>query len=101
SIVVVVPSDKIASDWVKFAGMMDMPLYQLQSTSENGKSGPIITTYANFGQNRTLADREWDLIIADESHYLSSSESGSTTAALEMLRGLSGHHEGMNAWLQS
>lgn len=100
NIIVVVPSDKIASDWVKFAGMMGVDLKQLEDTASNGKTGPIVTTYANFGQNETLAQRDWDLVVADESHYLSSNESGDKTAALEQLRALTGHHNGFYSWVR-
>lgn len=100
NIVIVVPSDKIASDWVKFARMLGVELKQLADTNDNGKTGPIVTTYANFGQNESLAQRDWDLVIADESHYLSSNEGGDKTAALEQLRALTGHHDGFYRWVR-
>jgi len=100
NIVIVVPSDKIASDWVKFARMLGVELKQLADTNDNGKTGPIVTTYANFGQNESLAQRDWDLVIADESHYLSSNEGGDKTAALEQLRALTGHHAGFYRWVR-
>lgn len=99
NIAIVVPTDKVASDWVKFAGMMDMPLRQLSGIDDAGGSGPIVTTYANFGQNDALYSRQWDLIISDESHYLSSNANGDSTAALDKLRGLTGHPEGFQHWL--
>ena len=98
NIAIVVPTDKVASDWVKFAGMMDMPLRQLSGIDDAG-SGPIVTTYANFGQNDALYSRQWDLIIPDESHYLSSNANGDSTAALDKLRGLTGHPDGFQHWL--
>lgn len=94
NIAIVVPSDKIASDWVKFAGMMGIELKQLADTRDNGGTGPVITTYANFAANESLAQRDWDLLITDESHYLSSNEAGESTGALEQLRALTGHHAG-------
>lgn len=94
SIIVVVPSDKIASDWVKFAGMMGIDLKPLADTKDNGGKGPVITTYANFAANDSLALRKWDMAITDEAHYLSSNEAGETTGALEQLRALTGHHGG-------
>lgn len=100
NIAIVVPTDKISADWVKFAGMIGMPLKKLDGINDNGGSGPVITTYANFGQNNALAKRNWDLIINDESHYLSSNEDGDTTAALDQLRALTGHHGGMYKWMQ-
>lgn len=98
NIAVLVPTDKVASDWVKFAGMLDMPLHQLNGIDDAGK-GPIVTTYANFGQNDALYGRQWDLIIPDESHYLSSNAAGESTAALDKLRGLTNHPDGFQHWL--
>ncbi|WP_313824105.1 PLxRFG domain-containing protein, partial [Leclercia sp.] len=98
NIAVIVPTDKVASDWVKFAGMLDMPLHQLNGIDDAGK-GPIVTTYANFGQNDALYSRQWDLIIPDESHYLSSNAAGESTAALDKLRGLTNHPDGFQHWL--
>lgn len=101
NILIVVPSDKIASDWVKFAGFMDMPLKQLEGITDNGKSGPVITTYANLGQNDALAKREWDLVIPDESHRLMQNEAGDVTDQLRMFRALTGHPDGFSTWLQA
>lgn len=98
NIAIVVPSDKIASDWVKFAKMMGIELKQLTDTKDNGGTGPIITTYANFAANESLALRNWDLAITDESHYLSSNEAGESTGALDQLRALTGHHAGFYTW---
>lgn len=97
-VLVVVPSDKIGSDWVdtahRFFGVKDAA--QLPSTFDNGKDRRlVVTTYANFGQNNTLVNRPWDLIVADESHYLSSSAEGDTTLALEALRALAWHPQGL------
>lgn len=94
NIIIVVPSDKISSDWVKFAAMMGIDLKQLADTKGNGGKGPVITTYANFAANDSLALRKWDMAITDEAHYLSSNEAGETTGALEQLRALTGHHGG-------
>lgn len=99
NIAIVVPTDKVASDWVKFSGMLDMPLHQLSGIDDAGGTGPVVTTYANFGQNDALYSREWDLVITDESHYLSSNANGDSTAALDKLRGLTGHPDGFQSWL--
>jgi hypothetical protein len=97
---VVVPSDKIASDWIKFAKMLGVELKLLESTSDNGKDGQVITTYANFGANDSLALRDWDLVEADEAHYLSSNEKGEGTGALAKLQGLTGHPDGFYQWVR-
>lgn len=97
---VVVPSDKIASDWVKFAKMLGVELKMLESTQDNGKDGQVITTYANFGANDSLALRDWDQFVMDEAHYLSSNEAGEGTGALARLQALSGHHDGFYQWVR-
>jgi hypothetical protein len=97
---VVVPSDKIAADWVKFAKMLGVNLKQLTGTTDNGKEGQVITTYANFGANDSLALRDWDQVVADEAHYLSSNEKGEGTAALSKLQGLTGHPDGFYQWVR-
>lgn len=101
NILVLVPSDKIASDWVKSAAWLDMPLKQLSGITDNGSSGPVITTYANLGQNNALAQREWDLVIPDESHRLMQNESGDVTEQLRMFRALTGHPDGFSSWMQA
>lgn len=101
NILVLVPSDKIASDWVKSAAWLDMPLKQLSGITDNGGSGPAITTYANLGQNNALAQREWDLVIPDESHRLMQNESGDVTEQLRMFRALTGHPDGFSSWMQA
>lgn len=101
NILITVPTDKIASDWVKFAGMMDMPLLQLGGVADNGGNSPVVTTYANFAMNDALAQRDWDLIIPDESHYLSSNAAGEDTNALKKFRALTGHPDGFMTYMQS
>ncbi|MFD3300236.1 LPD38 domain-containing protein [Aquipseudomonas alcaligenes] len=89
NILIVVPKQTIADAWVK-AGekFFGLPIKVLGSTKDNGGSGIVVTTYANLGANPSLALREWDMVIADEAHYLSSAEDGATTSALENLRAL-------------
>lgn len=97
-IIIIVPSDKIGSDWVStakdFFHINDVT--QLASTVDNGHGRRVVvTTFANFGQNDSLVKRPWDLVVADESHYLSSSAGGDTTHALDVLRALTWHPEGI------
>lgn len=101
NILVVVPSDKIASDWVKSAGWLNLPMKQLNGITDNGGSGPVVTTYANMGQNSALANRQWDLIIPDESHRLMQNESGDVTDQLRMFRALTGHPDGFSTYMQA
>lgn len=97
SILVVVPSDKIGGDWVDTAkNFFDIQdVRQLVDTKDNGKGNRLlVTTYANFGQNPALIEREWDAIVTDEAHYLSQNEDGRSTEALHALRALTWHPDG-------
>lgn len=97
NIIVVVPSDKVAGDWVStartFFGIADAR--QLEDTKDNGGTARlVVTTYANFGQNPSLVARGWDAVVADEAHYLSQDKSGNITRALQTLRALTAHPDG-------
>jgi hypothetical protein len=46
----------------------------------------VVTTYANFYQNDALEDRDWDLIVYDECHYLNQNAKGDDTVYLEKHR---------------
>jgi hypothetical protein len=101
NIIVVVPSINIADQWKKAAKtFFDMDIGLLENTRTAGK-GPVITTYANFGTNKALFSREWDLVLADEAHKLMQSEDGKTTDALNALRGLTYHNRGFYPWLDA
>lgn len=92
---VVAPSQGILMDWVRSAKDLGLDLKVLEDTQDNGK-GFVGTTYANLGQNRTLADREWDMVVADEAHKLSSDQNGTQTDALKSLRAITKHPDGLN-----
>lgn len=89
NILVAVPKQPIADAWVK-AGkrFFGLDIKQLADTRDNGGSGIVVTTYANLSANPSLAQRQWDAVIADEAQYLSSAEDGGTTKALQNLRAL-------------
>ena len=76
NILIVVPTDKKATDWIGDNNkMFDTEARQIMSTTsiplmENGQPGIVVTTYANFYQNEELNKYTWDLIIYDESHKL-------------------------------
>ena len=97
NILVVTPNAKIIEQWIdtakKFFGI---DMHSLESTRDAGK-GAVITTYSNLGDNDALVKRDWDLIIADESHNLMNNEKGDTTAALQKLRSLTLHKKGLHA----
>lgn len=94
NILIVVPSDKIARDWVKSAKHFQLEVKQLKDTQDNGESGAVVTTYANFGANPALLQRNWDLILPDESHRINSNKAGNYTHAERQLNDLSGKNTG-------
>ena len=91
---IVVPDDKVASDWIRSAKDLGLTVTQLQNTKDPGK-GITITTYANLGQNDALAKRQWDLVVPDESHNLMKSGDATVTDALRSLRALTYHPDGV------
>ena len=99
NILIIVPSDKIANDWKDAASHFNMSVKMLDNTKDNGGSGPVVTTYANFGNNPSLLLRNWDLIIPDESHKINQNEAGNPTWAEYMLDAVSAKHElTENSW---
>jgi len=88
-----VQSQILADDYVAAARNLGLQVHQLENTRTPGK-GIVITTYANMGMNRTLADRQWDLIVADESQNLGSNADGTLTGAAEALRAMALHPSG-------
>ncbi|BCA91878.1 LPD38 domain-containing protein [Vreelandella aquamarina] len=91
NILLVVPSDKIARDWIASGVNVGLDIKQLRDTNDNGGEGAVITTYANFRQNNSLAERKWDLLMADEAHNLLQRDEFQETGALSTLRALTGY----------
>ena len=88
NILVAVPKQTIADAWVKAgAKFFGLDISRLESTKDAGK-GIVVTTYANLGDNNEVMNRDWDAIVADESHYLSSDQKGSNTGALRTMRAM-------------
>lgn len=96
NILILTPNNEIISAWVKtarkFFGLAVTPL----KTTKDAGHAITITTYANMGENDSLAKREWDLIVPDEAHSLMQSEKGEPTAALDKLRALTLHSDGFD-----
>lgn len=103
NILIVSMNDKIVRDFVKSAKALHLDVYQLEGIEDNGgeEHSIVATTYANLAQNRTLADKDWDLIVVDEAHNLMQSQDGKETAALHKLRALTGHHRGFQTWFDN
>lgn len=97
NILIVAPSQKIIDDWISTAKKsFNLEVTQLVDTKDKGH-GVTITTYANLGSNEELYRRQFDLVVADESHMFMSSENGAPTDALDMLRAITYNHRGVNA----
>ncbi|WP_043767457.1 GNAT family N-acetyltransferase [Algiphilus aromaticivorans] len=87
NILIVAPNDKIGRDWVTSGEKLGLTITALPNTSTAGE-GIVVTTYANMAENESLADRDWDLIVPDEAHYLSANQAGTLTGAGQALRTL-------------
>lgn len=91
NIIIAAPNDTIINQWIKSArDFYNLEVTRLKDTDDAGE-GIAITTYANFGENEELVNRNWDMVICDESHNLMNSESGKTTNILSRLRLLTYH----------
>ena len=90
---IVVPDDKIAADWIESGVPLGLSITKLKDTKDAGR-GIVVATYANLGENDRLASREWDLVVADESHTLMQSADGRETTYLANLRAITLHPDG-------
>lgn len=94
NILIIAPDNVIIDAWAKAAkSFFDIDLHKLEDTKRNGR-GITVTTYANFRDNQTLAKRNWDLIVADESHELNMNKDGKATASQNMFQAVSLHPRG-------
>lgn len=94
NILVVTPNQKINTAWVDAdAEHFKLGLKELKNTKDAGE-GVVITTFANFGDNKAIIHRNWDMIVVDESQNLLNNEKGENTLALRMLRALTMHKQG-------
>lgn len=94
NILILAPSQEILNAWKADSSFVDLPISQLPDTKSAGK-GVVMTTYGNFRMNYALADRDWDLIIADESHELQQGDKFESTQALDGVRALTYHPRGV------
>lgn len=81
NILIVVPTDKKASDWIEDGRNLELSIHKILDTNDKGIE-VTVTTYANFYQNDKINERTFDLIIYDESHYLMQNASGDQTVYL-------------------
>lgn len=98
NILIIAPSDGILEQWEKAAAKdFGITLNRLSSTKDAGK-GAVTATYANVGANQALVNRDFDLVITDESHNLMGSESATPTDALKLVRAVTGHKDGFQRY---
>lgn len=98
NILIIAPSDGILKQWEEAAAKdFGITLTRLDSTKDAGK-GAVTATYANVGANRALVNRDFDLVITDESHKLMGSESATPTDALQLVRAVTGHEDGFQRY---
>ncbi|MEO6145565.1 MAG: DEAD/DEAH box helicase family protein, partial [Sulfuriferula sp.] len=91
---IVVPNDKMVEDWTDSAKNLGLTVRALDGVKDPGK-GIAVTTYANFGQNLTLADRPIDWVITDESHNLMQNAQATDTESLNALQAITLHPDGI------
>lgn len=81
NILIIVPTDKKAKDWIEEGEILGLNVIQLVNIKHAVK-GISVTTYANFYQNEALSSIHFNLIIYDECHYLLQNQQGNFTNAL-------------------
>ena len=93
NVLILVPSAEKANDWANKDGpKVGVKIGILEDTNTAG-SGVVATTYANFRMNDKLRNRDFDLIVYDESHKLMENEQGEGTAGFEGHRFVTNHPE--------
>ncbi|TXI10687.1 MAG: hypothetical protein E6Q68_07625, partial [Polynucleobacter sp.] len=80
NILIVTPSQPKVSDWVEDGKNVGLDVVPLMNKKDAGDSVSI-TTFSNFSSNDALMDREFDLIIYDESHRLMDDKDGDASSA--------------------
>lgn len=92
-ILIVVPTDAKAKDWIEDGHNVDLNIKQLSGIQDAGTDA-VVTTYANFRDNTAIVADTWDLVIYDESHYLMSNKAAERTAAMDRHHEITNHPDG-------
>jgi len=79
NILIVVPSEAKIKDWIADGVNLNLDITALENTKDQGK-GINITTYATFRANENLKNRDFDLIVYDESHRLMEEKNGAASS---------------------
>lgn len=93
NILIAVPSDKIAADWIEPGVPLGLEISKLKDYKDSSR-GIVVTTYANLGANDALAGREWDMVVTDETLAHADQKDGTPTTYLENLRAITLHPDG-------
>jgi GGDEF domain-containing protein len=95
NILILTPNIGVIDRWKADGKLVNLPVRSSEGIHDGGAEGEVmVTTYANFYQNNALGRRKWDLVIADESHTLSSDSNGGDTQALDQFRATTLHPDG-------
>lgn len=94
STLIVVPNQSNVGNWVSESRFLNLPVAALRDTSSAGV-GTVVTTYANLRNNDTLLNRDWDLVVMDESHHILSNEAGDFTAGINAFRMNANHPDAL------
>ena len=101
NILIIAPQDKTQNDWINAGkGFFGLDISKLKSTKDKGE-GIVITSYQNVGENNALLERDWDLIVTDESHKLMQGEQANNTNALNKVRAMTYHNKGFNDYYEA
>jgi len=101
-VLIVVPSQQKVTDWKNEGARVMVKVNPLNDTNDVGED-VVATTYANLRDNWKLQSEPWDLVVYDESHYLSSNAQGNEGAnirAHELATNKPGWNQ-MEKWTQA
>ena len=91
-VLVVSPAGVIPA-WNGGAKDLGMTAHKLKNKTDKGKAGLNITSYQNFRDNQELLQRNFHLVVYDESHHLMSNMNGDETAANSVHKAMTGLEE--------
>jgi len=92
NILIVTPSEAKVTDWAIDAKNLFIKAEPLPNVVSAGE-GAVVTTYANFRQNKALLERHWDLILYDESHKLMENMQGKKSDTTEQHYTITNHRD--------
>lgn len=101
-VLIVVPSQQKVDDWKNEGVRVMVKVNPIKDTNDVGED-VVATTYANLRENWRLQSEPWDLVVYDESHYLSSNAQGNEGAnvrAHELATNKPGWNQ-MEKWTQA